>query len=92
MLLTPLDTAGEKEAEEFVGSAEIAVGCGFSALLAARPTPADPSVIASVLADVDVWLDVADSPVDEDAVMAMLSRLVRELRHRASRLSLDSRM
>ena len=39
MLLTPLDTSGEKPYEEFVGQGEHAVPCGLETLLAMGHVP-----------------------------------------------------
>ena len=65
---------------------------GFEHLKAVEPPRAAPEDLHDVLAEVRLLLDDADRPVDLEGVRALVARLVPELRHRASALSLDSRM
>ncbi len=92
VLLTPLDTAGEKEFEEFAGAGEQVHGFGLSGLRALRPAVADPVTIGDFLAAVSELLDDARTPVDEERIEALVGTLVPELVHRRSDRSLDQRM
>lgn len=92
VLLTPLDTAGEKEFEEFHGQGETVRDCGFAGLRSIRPARVEAADLKSVLADLNRWLDDADSPVSDDDASALIRRLVPELVHRVSSRSLDARM
>ena len=92
VLLTPLDTAGEKEFEEFCAPGETVNDCGFAALRSLRPPRAEPAVLRSVLDDVSRWLDDSASPVRDDDASDLIRRLVPELEHRASSRGLDARM
>lgn len=92
LLVTSLDTAGEKEYEEFAGDGDQVSDVGFAALRAVEAPRAAPAEIQDVLSQVRVLLQDADTPADVDAVKALVARLVPELRHRASNQGLDSRM
>ncbi len=92
VLLTPLDTVGEKDYEEFVGEDDVVSECGFEALRAVQTPTSSPGQVRQVLADLDAVLDDADTFVDEEAVTELVRRLVPELNHRAAGRSLDDRM
>jgi FlaA1/EpsC-like NDP-sugar epimerase len=92
VLLTDLDTSGEKEFEEFAAAGDVITDAGFSALRSLRPPGARPDLIRSVLSELDGWLDDPTSPVDEDDVADLLRTLVPELEHRRSARGLDARM
>ncbi len=92
ILLTPLDTTGEKEFEEFVAEGETPLECGLASLQAVRPAPASVETIREVLAEVTRWVMDPESPVDEDEAIRVLRQLVPELEHRHRALGLDSRM
>lgn len=92
LLVTALDTAGEKEFEEFASDVDVVSDIGFQHLRAVEPPRAPREDLQDVLAEVRLLLEDADRPTDLDAVRALVARLVPELRHRASTLSLDSRM
>ncbi len=92
LLVTALDTAGEKEYEEFVADGDAVHDLGFRALKSVEPPRGDAATVHEVLAEVSELLDDSDVPVDEDAIEALVSRLVPELAHRRSDRTLDARM
>jgi FlaA1/EpsC-like NDP-sugar epimerase len=92
VLVTALDTTGEKPSEEFVAKGETALECGFASLQAVRPAAARPETIQVVLNQVLQWLNDPRSFVDEAAVVRLLRELVPELDHRRTTLGLDGRM
>lgn len=92
VLLTPLDTVGEKEYEEFVGEGDVVHDCGFTALRSIQAPAAAGADVTLLLEELSLVLDDADRFVDQAAVTELVHRLVPELRHRAGGRSLDDRM
>lgn len=92
LLVTPLNTAGEKEFEEFVADGDTVHQTPFRRLRSLTAPRAASDDLHATLAEVEAVLADPSRPVDEAAVSGLLSRLVPELRHRASDLSLDARM
>jgi FlaA1/EpsC-like NDP-sugar epimerase len=92
MLLTPLDTSGEKPYEEFVGEGESIVDIGLRNLKAVRYEPAP----AGALQDFQQWLDPLlrgeGTTPPKRAFISALAPVVRELRHVESDKQLDKRM
>jgi FlaA1/EpsC-like NDP-sugar epimerase len=92
LLVTRRDTAGEKEEEEFVAAGDV-VHQGSFARLRELEVPVAPSQdVDAVLAELTRVLDDPGVPTDADALVSLVKRLVPELEHRASALSLDARM
>lgn len=92
VLLTPLDTGGEKTVEEFVGRGEAATDIACSALqaIAHHGTPAD---------DVHAFLDELENELQRDrprldvpALARYVGDLLPEFAHAASERNLDQRM
>lgn len=93
LLLTPLDTVGEKPFEEFVGSSERADDIGLSALLAVRRAPVPAAELREVVQALEALvLDVA-APGRAD-VKALIGQLEPSFlaTHRDSERHLDQRM
>lgn len=92
LLLTPLDTMGEKAYEEFVGAGESAGAVGLPHLAGVRY----PSMAPPALGEVVGWLEAALRPgravPSKAEILAQVARVVPELRHHASDKSLDDRM
>jgi FlaA1/EpsC-like NDP-sugar epimerase len=91
LLLTPLDTSGEKPYEEFVGHAEHAEELGFAALLGIRHLPGS--------GELDEVLEVLERMVTEPAVslrkqdvVALISRAVPHFQHVETGRDLDQRL
>jgi FlaA1/EpsC-like NDP-sugar epimerase len=90
LLLTPLDTSGEKPYEEFVGDDEQMEEVGFASLLAVRrPTVA---VDEDLLAELEVLVWGTRGPVSKADVVRIVARAVPGLRHVETERHLDQRM
>ena len=90
VLLTPLDTAGEKPFEEFVGEGEQMVDVGMRSLrgIAHRRNP-------SLDALLETLVELVDEPqrhVDKARLVELLGAAVPAMRHRETGASLDARM
>lgn len=92
LLVTALDTVGEKEYEEFVAEVDVDVDLGLSTVRALRPPAGDPRALDDFLDWLRVVLADPVIPVSKEDILRRLSAIVPELRHRASALSLDDRM
>jgi FlaA1/EpsC-like NDP-sugar epimerase len=92
VLVTRLDTAGEKDYEEFVAPGDVIHDAGFLALKALTVPAADKSLLRTTLEEVEALLADPGHPVDVAAITALIARVVPELAHRASTLTLDARM
>lgn len=92
VLVTRLDTAGEKDYEEFVARGDVVHDAGFVALKALAVPTADGALLRATLAEVEALLADPNYPVDVAAITALIARVVPELDHRESTLTLDSRM
>ena len=96
MLLTPLDTGGEKPYEEFVGHAEVASESRFSALREVDYLPpTDPESFPRLVSTVRNILAASDPAV---RTVEDLKELIADVEpefatsHRASTKSLDQRI
>lgn len=92
VLVTRLDTAGEKDYEEFMAPGDVVQEAGFVALKALTVPTADKEVLREMLAEVEAVLADPSRPVDVASITALISRIVPELAHKASTLTLDARM
>lgn len=92
LLVTPLDTSGEKEYEEFVGSGERTVRVGLAALEAVPYLPAGKGVVSRVRAAITRAVHEPATGVDKDDVVAWMRELCPELEHRETGRTLDARM
>ena len=96
LLLTPLDTGGEKPYEEFVGEHEVVSGSRFTALREIEYLPpARPESLPELVDTVRSVLAGADgSGVSVDVLKELIARVEPAFAstHRASTKSLDQRM
>lgn len=96
VLLTPLDTGGEKPYEEFVGDAEVVRNGPFDALLELDYLPPqDPASFAALVATVRSILRSPDASIDSlDDLRELIARVEPAFAatHRSSAHSLDQRM
>ena len=90
LLVTPLDTSGEKAFEEFAGDGERAEPIGFASLLGIRHLP-QPR-IESLLVDLEALVGDCTRAADKAAIVALLSDAVPTLRHSETGRHLDQRM
>jgi len=92
LLLTPLDTEGEKTCERFIGQDEEAVECDMSSILAVRYRPVAPEALADFIGFVESLVSNSNSVVDKRDIVAAVSRVVPEFNHLERRQNLDQRM
>jgi len=90
ILLTPLDTSGEKPYEEFIGADEAETDSGFESLGSLLHTQA-PAGTAAAIARLE-QLASRGEPVSKAAVAALVADAVPGLRHRETGKTLDDRL
>jgi FlaA1/EpsC-like NDP-sugar epimerase len=91
VLLTPRDTAGEKEVEVFRGEDETARPLALAALEAVTPRPVDPAALAAALDRLAAAVSGAASTSVADVEEA-IRRVLPGFRHAAAEASLDDRI
>lgn len=91
VLVTPLDTVGEKAFEEFHGPKDVVVDVGLQELAAVRPPLNDPRVTADGVRTLATLVRDSCGMPTKDEVLAIVKRLVPELRHNAVGANLDDR-
>jgi FlaA1/EpsC-like NDP-sugar epimerase len=92
LLLTPLNTAGEKPFEEFVADGEATAEVGLAALLAVPYRPAATGATSAFLQAASAYVSHPNTAVTKAALVELVRALVPELRHAESRATLDDRM
>lgn len=94
LLVTRLDTAGEKPYEEFVAEGESITEIGMAELLAVRYLPADRQGVDRMLAELDSILLSVDSDLSKDRLKSLLAMVEPAFltSHRESKLNLDQRI
>lgn len=91
LLLTPLDTAGEKPYEEFVGEGETAEELGFATLYGVAYQPAPAGSVTRVLSAVNDVI-AGRASLDKSGLVLMIGDAIRQFRHHTSDSNLDQRM
>ena len=91
LLLTPLDTGGEKPYEEFVGSDEAAVESGLSTLGAIRHTPSG-AINGGILALLEDAVARVDGNLDKASIVAAIQSVIPSFSHRETGKTLDDRL
>lgn len=99
LLLTPLDTAGEKAYEEFVANGESAVDGGFSGLSIVKYKGAANGSIGRLISNLEDLFAAASTPtspqqIDKDRLKELVATVEPSFlqTHRASEKTLDSRI
>ena len=99
LLLTPLDTAGEKPYEEFVAAGEAIVDAGFPNLSLVKYKSAEPGAVARLINTVErMFIAARDSEcpsqIDKDDLKALVATIEPSflVTHRSSEKTLDSRI
>jgi len=90
VVMTPLDTSGEKAYEEFVGENEVAEDIGFAALKGVRHRPA--TGLDPVLDELAALVDTATSAVDKQTLVDLVAKAVPTMRHVETGRHLDQRV
>ena len=90
VLLTPLDTSGEKPYEEFIGEGEIAIDAGFGSL---RGIPYRPGRgLERLLAELERFINCPDASVDKELLTRIVESAVPTMHHVETGRHLDQRM
>jgi FlaA1/EpsC-like NDP-sugar epimerase len=93
LLLTPLDTSGEKAYEEFVGEGEAAVDVGLQALEAVRYLPLPASVdLSGFVAGVAELIRCPELPTSKSEIVERMRAVLPELQHVETHRRLDDRV
>lgn len=92
VLLTPLDTTGEKPYEEFVADGETVVDVGMARLLGVQYKPSVSGATAAFIDQVEEWIANPVIEVQKEDIIQWMSRVVPELRHIETGKNLDERM
>jgi FlaA1/EpsC-like NDP-sugar epimerase len=91
VLLTPRDTAGEKEVEVFRGEGETAEQLELTSLEAVRPAPIGRNALCAALEDLAQCVSGA-APADEARLEAIIRGVIPSFRHTAAEARLDDRI
>lgn len=91
LLVTPLDTSGEKAYEEFVGKDEAAIEVGFGSLLGLRHVPSSGR-LTGVMAAFERMLVDLDPATTKADVVALIAEAVPHLGHVETGRNLDQRL
>ncbi|MEJ0064583.1 MAG: polysaccharide biosynthesis protein [Caulobacteraceae bacterium] len=91
VLLTPRDTAGEKEIEVFRGGGERSEPLGLAALEAVTPRPIDPAALAAALADLAAFVSGVRPAAVAD-LETTIGRVLPAFRHLSGEARLDDRI
>ena len=92
LLITPLNTSGEKSYEEFVGEGEYVVETGLADLLAVQHKPCDRDIFLKFLSTARKWVDDPLIPISKNEIVSAISSVIKELAHQESGRNLDERM
>ena len=92
LLVTPLDTSGEKPYEEFVGDDETSVDIGLTTLSGVPYVPASPGSISHLLARVEQVVSHADVGVTKQEIDDWIRAVVPQFHHIETGKNLDGRM
>lgn len=91
LLVTALDTVGEKSFEEFVGADEELVDFGLQSVAGIEGRPADPDTLAPILSEL-ASLVSRDNNLAAAPLVELIRRAVPTLTHKPSNQHLDHRM
>jgi nucleoside-diphosphate-sugar epimerase len=91
LLLTPLDTGGEKPFEEFVGTGETATDCGLFNVSALRHIPC-VTTEQKLFEQIARWVDEPDLAIAEATLISAISDALPNFRHSQSERNLDQRL
>lgn len=93
LLLTPLDTSGEKPYEEFIGEGEHAVEVNLKSLLAIpfRASAKSLACLESFMKGLEAALHDADAPFDKLSAIRAISEILPEFEHIETGRTLDDR-
>ncbi len=90
LLITPLDTSGEKPYEEFVGKGERSYEVGLASLLAVRH--AGEPLSAGLIARLSQLVSSSESGTRKEDLVSAIAAVIPNFRHVETGRSLDQRM
>jgi nucleoside-diphosphate-sugar epimerase len=91
LLLTPLDTSGEKPFEEFVGTGESVIDCGMLNVCALRHVPC-AAAVQGLFDRITRWVEDPHSSVAKNEFVSAISGVLQGFRHAESERNLDQRL
>jgi nucleoside-diphosphate-sugar epimerase len=91
LLLTPLDTGGEKPFEEFVGTGETATDCGLFNVSALRHFPC-VTAEQKLFDQIARWVDEPDLAIAKSKFVSAISEALPNFHHSQSERNLDQRL
>jgi FlaA1/EpsC-like NDP-sugar epimerase len=92
LLLTDLDTQGEKSCEIFAGPAEELVEFGMKTVLGVRYRSVSSKLLAEFIREVATLIESPSTNLDKNHIIEMVSRVIPEFHHAESLQTLDQRM
>jgi FlaA1/EpsC-like NDP-sugar epimerase len=92
LLLTSLDTEGEKPCETFFGANEKVMDLGMSSIQAVCPNPIETALLVDFLREIELLVSNSEIGVDKNHIVEAVSRVVPEFHHVQRRYMLDGRM
>ena len=92
LLLTELDTQGEKPCEIFAGPDEQVVDFGMSSVLAVGYQPVPLKVVEDFIAAITTFIESPEASFEKRHIVEAMSRVVPAFRHMDSLQMLDARM
>ncbi len=93
LLLTPLDTSGEKPYEEFIGQGERAIEVNLQSLLAIPFQSSSQSLthLKSFLQQIETALENPEALFDKSTAIRAISQIIPEFQHIETNRTLDDR-
>jgi FlaA1/EpsC-like NDP-sugar epimerase len=91
IVLTPLDTTGEKPYEEFCGEGESLLEIGLAHLLALRPVTAPAETLAAAIGQLEAMVADPTHALEKARIVEVIGRVVRGFHHHETGRSLDDR-
>jgi len=92
LLLTPLDTSGEKPFEEFVGQGEHAIEIGMKEILAIEYLPPENGSVEAFICDAEAFIASVEQDVSKTKIVESMARVIPQLRHVETGKCLDERL
>jgi len=92
LVLTKLDTAGEKPYEEFVGAGEEVREIGMDRILAVRYQTTTPNAITRFISRIEAALTDIAAPIDKQDLITWISDVIPQFKHVETGRTLDDRM
>lgn len=92
LLLTPLDTSGEKTCEEFVGEGETVSPSGMPNLMSIDYKSCDTGKFQTLLKKIQEWINGSLNEGLKQDIIEAVSGVIPEMEYTSSEKSLDERM